>query len=388
MKRRSLVAGIVTLAAIIAGAGLAWRYLLARPSSEQTAIVRRGTIEATVNALGRVQPKQQLSLSTRGSGTVKRILVERGQKVQAGELLLELDAQEYDDAVSQAERNLKVRRQQLEEALAAPDGPTLDLARAKLRRATALRLKAQQDYDKVSHRPDAESSDEALALEAAKLEYEIARAEFDRTMQGTPEPELERLRADIDDAEAALRQAMRQRESARIYAPFAGTIMGVEPKVGENVYGFSPLVRLADLSQFQIVAEIDEIDVPRVAEGQNVRIRLDAFPARDLDGKIARLFPGVSETRGTTTYEAIVDLEGEALPLRPGMGASLNITTQVAADVLLVPRRAIRQVGRYQVANVLMAGRTKQVVVVTGLSNEAEIEVLSGLSEGQIVTTD
>ena len=387
MRRKSVLIAILAIAVLVAGAGLAYRYLGPRPASE-TAIVRRGTIEASINALGRVQPKRQLNLSTRASGTVKRILVERGQKVQEGELLLELEAREYDTAIEQAERNLQVRRSQLEEALQAPDSASIDLARARLRRATALRLKAQKDYDKITNKPDAESSDEALALEAAKLEYEIAQAEFDRTMQGTPRLQLERLRADVQDAEAALRQAKEQREYTRLYTPFAGTIMSIEPKVGENVYGFNPLIRLADLSQLEVIAEIDEIDVPKVAEGQNVQIRLDAFPMSNLKGKVTHLFPGVSETRGTTTYEAIIDFDAESLPIRPGMGANLNITTEVAEDALLVPRRGLRQVGRYQVAYVLMGGRRRQVIVVTGLSNDAEIEILSGLTEGQVMSID
>ena len=386
MRRKGLLVISLLIAALAIGA--AYYYLRPKPAGERIAIVRRGTIEASVDALGRVQPKRQLTLSTRAGGKVKRILVERGQKVREGELLLELDAQEYEAAIEQAERNLRVCRLQLEEALQAPDSASIELARAKLRRATALRLKAQKDYDKIANQPDAESSDEALALEAAKLEYEIAKAEFERIMQGTPKLQLERLRADVQNAEMALRQAKEQREQTRLYAPFAGTIMSIEPKVGENVYGFSPLIRLADLSQLEVLAEIDELDIPHVAEGQEVQIRLDAFPLHNLRGKITRLSPGTSETRGTTTYEAIVEFDAESLPIRPGMNANLTIITRVAENVLLVPRRAIRQVGRYQVVKVLIGSQTKDVVVVTGLSNDTEMEILSGLSEGQAVLLD
>ena len=388
MRRKSVWIVLLAVAVLAAGAGLAYYTLRPRPVGAGTAVVRRGTIEATVNALGRVQPKRQLNLSTRASGTVTRILVEKGQQVEQGALLLELDARDYEAAIEQAERSLQVRRLQLEEALQAPDSADIELAKARVRRATALRLKAQKDYDKVADEPDAESTDEALDLETAKLEYEIAKAEFERTMQGTPALQLERLRLDVQEAEASLRRAREQREYARLVAPFAGTIMSIEPKVGENVYGYSPLIRLADLSQLQVIAEIDELDVPKVAEGQKVHIRLDAFPMEDLEGRITRLYPGVSETRGTTTYEAVIDFEAKLLPIRPGMGANLSITTEVAEDALLVPRRAIRQVGRYQVAEVLVGGRQKQAVVVTGLSNDTEIEILSGLSEGQVVLTD
>ena len=104
-----------------------------------------------------------------------------------------------------------------------------------------------------------------------------------------------------------------------------------------------------------------------------------------LAGRIARLLPGISETRGATTYEAIVEFDGESLPLRPGMGANLVIVTETVEDTLLVPHRAIRQAGRFRVARVRTGRTVDDVIVTTGLSNETEIEILSGLQEGQTV---
>ncbi len=69
-------------------------------------------------------------------------------------------------------------------------------------------------------------------------------------------------------------------------------VLRVEPREGENVYAYNPLITLADLSTFEIVAEIDEIDVASVAEGQQVEVRLDAFPAQILRGRVTRVSPG------------------------------------------------------------------------------------------------
>lgn len=354
---------------------------------ERTARVRRGAIDATVDALGRVEPVRELALSTRASGPVKAIHVREGEHVSAGSLLLELEATDYAAAVVQAERTLALREKQLQEALAAPSAAEISLARAKLRRATAARLKAQKDYDEIAATPDAESSDEALELETAKLEYEIAKAEFDRVMEGADELQLARLRAEVDDARLALRQARQRLAYTRIEAPFDGTIMRIETRVGENVHGFSPLIWLADLTQLEIRAEIDEIDIASVAEGQEVEVRFDAFPAESVQGRLERLLPGPSDTRGTTLYEGQVRLT-TTLPLRPGMGAGLTIITQRVEDTLLIPRRAVRQVGREQIVRVLEGRRQREVVVTTGLSNSSEIEVLAGLSEGQLVLLD
>lgn len=387
MRKRALVITFAIIVLAITGV-LAYRYLVQSVDTGKTAVVRRGTIGASVTTLGRVQPKRQLSLSTRASGKVKSILVREGDLVSAGALILELDAPGYADAVEQAERSVKIRKMQLEEALKAPDSASIDLARARLRVATAARLKAQKDYDKIAAKPDAEKSDEALKLETAKLEYDVAKAEFDRTLKGASELQIERLRADLREAETALKQAREQLAYTRIEAPFTGTIMAIDARLGENVHGFSPLVRLADLSQLQIRAEIDEIDIPAVAVGQSVQIRLDAFPAQTLKGRVERIMPGVSEARGMTTYGALVDFENTSLPIRPGMGANLVITTQTVENALLIPKRAVRQAGRHKVVRVLVGRQQAEVVITTGLSNESEIEVLSGLQEGQVVLLD
>ena len=164
-------------------------------------------------------------------------------------------------------------------------------------------------------------------------------------------------------------------------------VMRILPQMRENVQACNALVLLAGLTHLQIVAQIDEIDIASVAERQPVQIRLDAFPTRVLTGTIVSLLPGASEIPGATTHQANIGFDYEALLIRPGMVASLTITAQVVGNALLVPRRAIRRVGRHQVARVITGGRESEVLVITGLSNDLEIEVLSGLREGQMVAT-
>ena len=341
-----------------------------------------------MSALGRLQPERQVNLSTRISGQVKRIYVQEGQYVEAGALLLELDAPDYQFALDRAERNVTQHQADLADAQQAPSSASIEVARAGLRRATAVRLKAQQDYDDVAKKPGADKSDELIALEAAKLDYEVAKAEFDRVMAGTNEAQIERLRAELQDAEASLRQAKEQVEYRKLVAPWAGTVMRVLVREGENVGGYNALVRLADVSSLQIIAQIDEIDIAQLAEGQAVNVRFDALPTKSFHGKIKRIAPGATEGQTATAYEAVVELESSDPALRPGMGATLGIVTQVAEEVLLVPRRAVRQLGRYQVVRVVERGKIQDTRIETGMVNDSSIQVLSGLREGQIVVLD
>jgi len=361
--------------------------LAGRPPQGNTARVRRGSIEATVDALGRVEPQRQLALSTRASGAARAIPVREGESVSEGALLLELDATDYRTAIEQAERNLRVREKQLEDALSAPSAADISLARARLRRATAARLNAQKDYDEIKDEPEAESSDEALDLEVAKLEYEIAKAEFDRVMGGASELQIEQLEAEVADARLALHQAHQRLGYAQIVAPFSGVVMRVQAQVDANVQAYTPVVWIADLSALEIVAEIDELDVPAVAEGQEVLVRFDAFPGDSVAGELVRLSPGPTDTRGVTTYEGRIRFV-TSLPVRPGMGATLTITTGQVEGALLVPRGAVRQIGRSSIVRVLEGRRVREIVVVTGLSDGVEIEILSGLEEDDTVLLD
>ncbi len=388
MKTHRIVIALVLAAAAVVAVMLLYRALRPEPRNSDTAVVRRGTIEATVEALGRVQAGREMDLSTQASGAVADVYVVAGDHVTAGTLLLKVDAREQLSAFQQAEHNLTLQQARLEDALRAPSAAQIDIARAKLRRATALRLNAQADYDEIADQPDAESSDEAVDLESAKLEYEMVQAEFDRLMEGTPESDLRQLRGSVEQAELSRDLAEGRLNSTRIYAPIDGTVMAVNAAVGQNVTGYSPLIRLADLSELVVVAEITELDIADVEQGQTVRIRLDAFPTEEMMSTIGRLPPGVGSIRGGTTYEASIALPESPLPIRAGMGANLTIVTHSVSDTLLVPRRAVRQAGRYQMVRVLEGRRTREVQVLTGLSNASEVEILSGLEEGWVVQLD
>jgi RND family efflux transporter MFP subunit len=381
---------IWVLALLGLAAAAALGYLLLKPAvpGANVALVRTGAIEATVNALGRVQPVRQASLSARASGAVRAVHVSPGDQVRAGALLLELDAWEYDVALQEARRALALREQQLEAALQAPDSAAIAIARARLRRATVSRQNAQEDYDAVADTPGALRNDRELDLETAKVEYELAQAEFDRVMEGASESELARLRAEVEAARQAVSSAGQRLAFTRVEAPFDGTVLQVLPQVGENVGGYNPLLVLADLTRFQIQAEVDELDIAQVREGQAVRVTLDAFPSEVITSTISRIMPGVSDTRGTTAYRAIIGLEGITLPVRPGMGANLTIITEVAENAVLAPRRAVQQMGRHHVVRLQEGRNVREVIVITGLANDSDVQVLSGLAPGQRVVVD
>jgi RND family efflux transporter MFP subunit len=386
MRKRWIV--IIALSLAAAGAGwLIYRAVRPRPLGA-TAIVRRGTIEASLDALGTVQVQHQMNVAALVSGRVRQIDVAVGDYVLSGTLLIELDSPDAQDVLAQAERAVALRWLEWEEALKAPDQASIDLAVARLRRATVVRQRAQQDYDAVKDQPDSENSDEALALEAAKLDYQIAQAEYDRTMRGADSLQMEQLRVSIVDAELSAKRAQERVAQLSVYAPMDGTVMQINTQVGENIYPYNPLMQIADLTSLEVRADINELDIVGVAEGQSAMLWLDAFPGDILWGEVVRVLPAPSTARGMTTYVAIIAFGSGGSYVRPGMGVNVTITTATLEDVLLVPRRAVRTVGMNQVVRVVVGGRASDVVVTTGLSNTSEVQVLSGLGEGQQVLVE
>jgi HlyD family secretion protein len=387
---RAIVIGILVLSA---AAGSYWWYRVGVTRQVAGAVlVRRGTITATVETTGKVRSARQVELSLPFGGRVKRVAVSVGDKVEAGQLLLELEAPDAERQVREAELNLEIRQLQLDEARAGASPEEIEIAQANLRKAALAKQVAQAAYDEIAatyeRRENAEVSPEALALQQATIDYKIAQRNYEGLVNGPPTDELATLEKQLESAQLALERAQAQWEEMRLITPLAGTVVRVEASEGEMVSAYRPVVVIADLTSLQMIAEIDEIDVAEVSPGQEVTIRLDAYPGQTLLGTIVSLAPAASPQRGSTVYEAVVGFDAEGLALRLDMGANLKIITLEKEGVLLVPNRAIQPIGRRRVVKVVDGRSIREVEVFTGLSNESETEIVEGLAEGQKILVE
>jgi len=380
-RAKAIVIGILVLSAV---AGSYWWYrVVATRQVASAVLVRRGTIMATVETTGKVRSARQVELSLPFGGRVKRVAVSVGDKVEAGQLLLELEAPDAERQVREAELNLEIRQLQLDKARAGASPEEIEIAQANLRKAALAKQVAQAAYDEIADEENAEASPKALALQQATIDYQIAQRNYEKLVSGPPTNELSALEKQLESAQLALERAQAQLEEMRLITPLASTVVRVEASEGEMVSAYQPVVVIADLTSLQIIAEVDEIDVAEVAPGQEVTIRLDAYLGQTLPGTIVSLAPAASPQQGSTVYEAVVEFDAEGLALRLGMGANLKIITLEKEGVLLVPNRAIQPIGRRRVVKVVDGKSIREAEVVTGLSNESETEIVEGLAEGQ-----
>ena len=371
------IVGIV-LALVIIGVILA---VVLSPKAPPPNIVtaQRGDLSAAVNATGKIRAKKSARLSLPLSGMIASVDKQEGDEVNPGDVIVTLRADETTRRVKQAELNLSSRQLDLARAQGAPRDDDIEIARGSLRKAT-LTVAALEAVNSASPTPQ-----NSAALESARIDLEIARANFNRVANGPSKEEINALQNSVTIAQLELESVKTALAQTKLTTPFTATVTEINARVGELVGGFSPLATIADLSALEIAAEIDEIDVANAQVGQTVEVRLDAFPGEKFTGKLTRLFPVASTARGSTVYNAVVEFDPRDIKVRVGMGANLRILTLEKKGALLVPNRALKNVGSRKAVRVVAPGEPRDVLVEVGVTDGNNTEIVSGLNEGDQV---
>jgi RND family efflux transporter MFP subunit len=379
-RNRTLISVIIAGVAILALAAIIVMVVAPQTRSpENTVGVRRGDISASVNATGKARAKQSARLSLPMSGIVQSIVKREGDEVNLGDVILALRADESTRRVRQAELNLQSRQLELARGKASPRDEDIEIARASLRKATMAVAAAEAAYNSNP------SSQNDAAREFARADLDIARANFNRVTNGLSKEEIEGLQNAVVYAQLDLESARTALAQTKLTVPFTCTVTEITVREGELVGGYTPLASIADLNALEIAADIDEIDVANVKVGQTVEVRFDAFPGERFTGKLARLFPAASSQRGSTVYSAVVEFDRRNFNVRLGMGANLKILTVEKKGVLLVPNRALKNAGTRKAVRIVAPGEPRDVIVETGVTDGSETEIVSGVSEGDLV---
>ncbi len=316
----ALAAAVIALAVIVAS--------VTGSGGPETAVVRRGRLEVTIETTGHLTPRDPLVVHSPASAQAKLVAVSVGDVVQAGDVLVQLDPKPFQDAIDKAEDALRSAE-------------------------TALNLAEQQG----GSNPSPQQLADRLAAE-------------------------QRVR-DARQARDAARQAL---ANSLILSPESGTVIDLKVADGAPVASGAPIAEVADLSKLDLVVNLDEIDLPHVVVGAHASFTLDAYPGQEIEGTIARIAPSADTTGGTTTFPATVRFTPPPdIALRPGMNADVSIQTAARENVLLVPERALRTVGRRTFVTVQVDGRQEEREIQTGLRSGGMVEVVSGLAEGERV---
>jgi len=182
-------------------------------------------------------------------------------------------------------------------------------------------------------------------------------------------------------------KARLEAEGHYIYAPIDGTVLTINVKEGEEVLSKTSLLTLADLSTIKVEIPVDELDIFKIALDQKANVWSDALPGKVYSATVTDIAREGTRESGIATFDVTLELEPGA-PFKVGMSVEAEIITAVKNDVLLIPIAAVQERGKQKF--VMVPGDGKQnknqiAEIQTGLANEDYVEVISGLSEGDVI---
>ena len=388
-KKKLIIIGILVLA--VGGLGF---YAVKKQNGDvipvQVAKVKRGTVVHKVTASGKVNPVIQVNVSADVAGRVIHLAVKEGDHVRKGQFLAQLDSTRYKAEVDRAKEVLASARAQLKVA----------------------KLEKEQQYQLFQKNL------------VSELQYQQAEARYTQAL------------ASMRQAEAALTQAIDNYNKTRIVAPMAGVVTLLNKREGEIALGSTfqrdIIMTIADLSQMEILAQVNENDVVDVALGDTAEISIDALPDTTFLGVVTEIAHSAKTVNAgsqeqVTNFDVKVRFLNPPPDLRPGMSASVDIRTATHRNVLYIPIQCVTlrnpsafkkhrrkggppsaEVPADSVATPAASSRAKEPVEVvfvvkkaprgpghivemrrvkTGLTGEENFEIVSGLQEGERVVS-
>ncbi len=355
----------ISIAILLLAAVAIWYVSRPKPVRVVLKVVEKGRVESTVTntRAGTVQACRRARLSPATGGQIAKLPVHEGDRVKAGQILLEIWNEDLAAQLHHAQRQAEASRARADEACVIAE-----VAEHEAQRLTKLhrqKLTSEENMDRAV----GEAKARRAACRAAKVNTEVSEAQ-------------------IDIANALLQRTL-------LRAPFDGTIAEVNGELAEFVtpspIGIStlPAIDLIDNSCLYISAPIDEVDAPAIKAGMKARISLDAMPDKKFEANVRRIAPYVLDREKqarTVDIEAVFINTEDTARLLPGYSADVEVILAVKENVPRIPTEAIQEnnlVLVYQESEGILMERK----ITTGVSNWVYTEVTSGLEAGEQITT-
>jgi HlyD family secretion protein len=384
----------------------------------QMAEAKRTTIIEKVTASGVVQPVTEIKLSPDVAGEIIELNVEEGDYVTEGMVLVKIRPDNLKSALERAEANLNQQKANLASNIAS------------VARSEAQLLQSKQAFDRAEQLKK-ENVISDSDFETAKANYEVAKKNLEAAKQSVNASEyvVKSSQATVEEAEENVRLTV-------VRAPSTGTVSKLDVEKGERVVGTqqmagTEMMRIADLTQMEVQVDVNENDIIRVKQGDQVEIDVDSYTAMDKKFKgvvtsIANTANAKSSADAVTEFQVKIRILNESFedliseiqgvsPFRPGMTASVEIITNSKENVLSVPLSSVTtrnpnaKVGpetkdgeaapqvtvsvgakkeeMKEVVFISDGGIAKMVVVKTGISDYDNIEILEGIKDGDIIVS-
>jgi RND family efflux transporter MFP subunit len=259
-------------------------------------------------------------------------------------------------------------------------------ARYNLYAADAALAAAQAQLDAQLAGADDQAREVEANVWAATAQRDAAQAQLDLLLAGAADEQIQSARAAVEQARVALNQAQLRLKQATLTAPIAGTVTTLKVQPGEMSSTGQSAVVVSDLTALEAEVNLDETDVSRIQMGMTVLVSVDAFPGQPLTGQVTEIALSANVQSGVVLYPVTVRFDPADLPLRSDMTVNVTFPIEQRTDTLLVPFRAVEtEDGQAYVTRVTASG-SERVAVTLGLITDTQVEISSGLNEGDVVT--
>jgi HlyD family secretion protein len=430
------------IVAIVFIIGLIYFRGQSKPMGEEVVVdkVSKRTIKEMVGASGKVFPETEVKISSDVSGEIVELYVEEGDSVVAGQLLCKVDPDTYKSMVERGEATVNSSKAQVANSASgiARSKAQLIQAQAQLEQIK-LQLENQGDIhnrnislykEGVISQADFENSEATLKQLQANFRSTEANVKTAEANVESAEQSKKAAEFSVKSAQASLKEMVTSLKRTTIYAPMGGIVSALNIEQGERVVGTAQMsgteiMRIANLNSMEVQVDVSENDVLRVSLKDEVEIEVDAYLDRKFIGKVSEIANSASNTGNSISlntdqvtnfivkirivpesYKDIIQ-RGKEFPFRPGMSASVDINTETQKGVLSVPIQTVTtREGEQEDENeenkeqskkkneeikevvfVMSADTVKMVEVKTGIQDDENIEILSGLKEGEEVVT-
>jgi len=332
--RKRIIGGVIAIC-ILGGGGYYYVHTNDSAQTQQkytTGRVEKGDVKTSISATGTINPVNYVDVSTNVAGKLEKVLVKENDHVTQGQIIAYIDTRQL--------------QAQVDNAKAALDKARLDMNR----------YKALIDQNAVA----AQTYDDAVTA------YEQAQSTYDR------------VSADLSDA--------------TITAPMSGTVVGTPLKAGQTIStGISTqmiIATIADLSDLEIYLTVDETDIGNVKNGSKVEFTVDSKPGQTFTGYVSEIAKGTKGNMGVTSNSVVYYTVKVSIPtdissnFLPSMTARATIFGDDIKNTLVVPLTAVRTDKQGEYVYVIKDGQPVRTAVSTGVTGDTNVQILSGVSEG------
>ena len=390
-KKRWIVVVVVAVVLLLVVGGLmAAKGGGTKIDPTKLAKVEKGDLAKSVVATGKIEPITKVEIKSKASGIVKKLYIDAGDKVKAGQVLAELDREEILASVRSQEA-------QLLSAEANLAGAQADLKRAEVDAMGVDIPTLKRAFERATQMAG-EGVVSQAALDEAQRAYEMAvnKQKVAQAQVTVFKAKVAQAKAEVQRNTANLQQLKEQLGYTTITAPIDGIVLSRDVEVGDAVSSILVLgssatlvMTLGDTKEVYVKGKVDESDIGKVYLDQPARIKVESFKDKSFNGKVTKISPMGTEKDNVTTFEVRVSIINPGGELKAAMTANAEIILEEHKKVLMIPEGSIiydkDKKASVEVPDAKGKDGKRKVAVNIGISNGAKTELLSGLKEGEEV---